>query len=214
MSNKYYYDKIKAGLIDPPEDTNEVLEEQQRIWYYVPLVRSIATGYARHCNLDYDDLCQQGYVILASLTTKIDWHQETARITKYINVTLLGLMKNYIARYNGVVSLPRLDKFYSGINTTPVTVESMDDFAAEEPCAEEELLLKERKLQVQRAVTVVVPTLNEREHLILFSCLLSDEPMGYREVAQRFQVGKSSIGRDVDRLTTRLKEVINEYLET
>lgn len=206
----YYEQKIADGLIDAPEETPEILEEQQQIWEYIPLVRKLASSLVPFCNLTYMDLCQQGYLILAELTTKIDWQLERGKITSYVKQSVGGLMKTYIGNFNTAVSVPKWhDSFYStDIDVT--SLEATAELLGEDDNPEEQLLLKERKDQLRGAVAVILPSLNEREFYVLFNCMLSDSPLSVREVASQFDCGKSSIDRDITRLKGRLKGVLNE----
>jgi len=209
----YYYKKIEDGLIDAPEDTPELLEEQQQIWGYIPLVRKIAVHLASHCNLSYLDLCQQGYYILAELTLKVDWLDDRRRISSYVKRSLEGLMKNYVGKYNGVISLPKWNADYYKFNVETIGLDETDELAGAELNPEESYVKKETEGALRAAVVCITPTLNEREYYILLHCMLVDEPMGYREVAAQFDVSRESIRRDVNRIRGKLKEIMNEYFK-
>jgi hypothetical protein len=209
--SEYYYKKIEAGLIDPPEETPEILAEQQQIWDYMPLVKKTAHGLSFLCNLGYLDICQQGYYILAELTTKIDWLEvDRKMISRYVKLSVEGLLKNYCSKYSTVVSAPRGG---NGIET--VALEEAEELKGEALNPEEELLLRQRNAKVRLVVALVSTLLNERESFILWSCLIPDgEPMSYSEVARQFNCHKSSVGRDALKILQLLKETYNEYTKT
>ena len=137
----YYYRKIKDGLIDEPEDTPEILEEQQQIWAYMPLVKKLAYGLSFQCNLGYLDICQQGYYILAELTTRIDWQgTDVKMISRYVKVSVEGLLKNYCSKYSTIVSSPRGDALIEVTRT-----EEMEELEGEGLNPEEELEKKQER---------------------------------------------------------------------
>jgi RNA polymerase sigma factor (sigma-70 family) len=209
MSN-YYQQKIKDGLIDEPEDTPEILAEQQQIWIYMPLVRKLAYQFSFQCNLGYLDICQQGYYILAELTTKIDWQETDVKmISRYVKVSVAGLLRNYCSKYSTIVSSPRGDSL---IET--VRLEDSEELEGEGLNPEEMLEKKQERNRVRFDAAVVASTLNEREAYVLWGCLMTDAPMSYREVAMQFKCGKTSIGRDAERILAKLKGLYDAYLET
>jgi RNA polymerase sigma factor (sigma-70 family) len=208
----YYYAKIEAGLIDQPEDTPEILDEQRQIWDYMPLVRKLANYYASHCNLGYRDLCQQGYLILAETAHKIDWLSNRNKITKYVNTTLSGKIKRYIAKFNTVIGIPNLDSeaFEKSAEIVPFeewSIPEDDDILN----PEQELLKKEKHDRLVQAVQQVATQLNDREYFVLYSCLMGSQ--SYKQLAEEFDVHKSSIGRDAKRIITKMKEALDEYPE-
>jgi RNA polymerase sigma factor (sigma-70 family) len=208
----YYHQKIKDGLIDEPEDTAEILEEQQQIWKYIPLVRGCADALNQYCTIGFQDLCQQGYLLLAELTTKIDWLSDPKMISKYVALSIRGRMKDYVARNESAVGIPHFTSEYFDKRMKDVEFNELVN-SSEEDNPEEQLLLKERKDMLRGAVAMILPILNEREFYVLWNCMLTDSPLGYREVATQFDCTKDSIYRDVIRLKTRLKGVLGEDLK-
>jgi DNA-directed RNA polymerase specialized sigma subunit len=204
----YYHQKIEDGLIDEPEDTPEILEEHQQIWNYIPLVRSMADWLLPFSNLGYEDLCQQGYSILAELSTKVDWQSDPKMISMFVKLSVQGKMKKYIAHFGTSVRIPSFSQDYFDMNIQSVGIEESELFSEDALSPEDQLLLKERKDMLRGAVAVILPSLNEREFYVLFNCMLTDSPLTVREVANQFDCGKSSIDRDVARLKARLYEYI------
>jgi RNA polymerase sigma factor (sigma-70 family) len=71
----------------------------------------------------------------------------------------------------------------------------------------EEIVLKKEELQAARRVFHrVQKQSNERELYVLWHYIFTEEPMTIREIAEQFQCGKSSIQRDVERLTVALRK--------
>ena len=205
----YYHQKIADGLIDAPEDPDEILEEQRQIWKYIPLVRGCADQIKEYCNMGFEELCQQGYLLLAELTSKIDWQSDPRVISKYVALSIRGKMKDFVAHNEQAVRIPAFgpDYFDNRIQSTMFDEDLMIDYDQDNP--EEQLLLKERRAHLRASVSMILYTLNEREFYVLFNCLLTDDPMGYREVAEQFDCSKSSVERDVVRVKARLKEVLD-----
>jgi RNA polymerase sigma factor (sigma-70 family) len=233
----YYHQKIEDGLIDKPEDFEEVTEEQRQIWDYQPLVRKIALHYVNYTNLGYKDLCQQGYLRLAEIASKIDWLQDRGKITKYVSVNIDGAIKRYIGKMTKAIGFPSWDvykergKLVTGIidltreNSEDGTEESHDDFGSaaeweqfdlysEAPSAEEVLINTDRTVIVRSAIAQLEPDLTERRMYVLWNCLLADEPESYRDVGFKFEVSRQSIARDVLAIKRELKEIINGRFET
>jgi RNA polymerase sigma factor (sigma-70 family) len=205
--SEYYYQKIKDGLIDEPEDTPEILAEQQQIWIYMPLVRKLAYQFSFQCNLGYLDICQQGYYILAELTTKIDWQETDVKmISRYVKVSVAGLLRNYCSKYSTIVSSPRGDALIEVVRT-----EDSEELIGEGLNPEEELEKKQERDQVRFAVALAASILNERETFILWNHCLTDDPMSYREIGVQFNVSYESIRRDYNRVIATLKGFYDEY---
>jgi RNA polymerase sigma factor (sigma-70 family) len=203
----YYEQKIEDGLIDAPEETPEILEEQQQIWNYMPLVKGCANQMKEYSTIGYNDLCQQGYLLLAELTSKIDWLSDPKAITKYVVTHIRGKMKDYVAQQGSSVRIPEFEPDYFEKKIQEVEFNE-EMFVEEVPNPEEQLLFRERKDMLRGAVAVILPSLNEREFYVLFNCMLTDSPLTVREVADQFDCGKSSIDRDIARLKARLHENI------
>ena len=204
----YYHQKIADGLIDPPEDTPEMLEEYQQIWDYVPLVRRCADQIKQYSNISYQDQCQQGYLLLADLTAKIDWQSDRNGISKYVSLIVRGRMKDFVAHNEHVVKVPNFTADYFDF---PIVSSAFNEdyFPEDVDNPEEELILKERRDQLRNAVTVIIPSLNEREFYVLFNCMLDDRS-NYRQAAEEFTCSKSSIERDIVRVKAKLKEVLDD----
>jgi RNA polymerase sigma factor (sigma-70 family) len=206
----YYQKKIDDGLIDEPEDTPEILAEQQQIWDYMPLVKKLAYGLSFQCNLGYLDICQQGYYILAELTTKIDWQETNVKmISRYVKVSVEGLLKNYCGKYSTIVSSPRGD---ATIET--VSIEDSEELEGLEANPEEALEIKQERNRMRLAVVVVSRTLNERESYVLWDYCMSDNPLSYRQIGMHFGVSHESIRRDYERIMAKLKGFYDAHLET
>jgi RNA polymerase sigma factor (sigma-70 family) len=207
--SQYYYQKIADGLIDPPQDTPEILAEQQQIWEYTPLVRKLAYGLSFQCNLGYLDICQQGYYILAELTTKIDWQETDVKmISRYVKVSVEGLLKNYCSKYSTIVSSPRGDALIEVVRT-----EDSEELTGEGLNPEEELEKKEERNLVRMTVALVASVLNERETFVLWNSCLTDDPLSYREIGVQFGVSYESIRRDYNRVIDKLRGFYDEYCE-
>jgi RNA polymerase sigma factor (sigma-70 family) len=205
----YYQKKIDDGLIDAPEDMPEILAEQQQIWDYMPLVKKLAYGLSFQCNLGYLDICQQGYYILAELTVKIDWQETDVKmISRYVKVSVEGLLKNYCGKYSTIVSSPRGDATIETVST-----EDSEELEGLEANPEDALEIKQSKNQMRLAVAVVCQTLNERETFVLWNHF-EDAPLSYREMGLHFGVSYESIRRDNDRIIAKLKGFYDAYLET
>jgi len=209
--SEYYYNKIQSGLIDAPEDSPEILEEQAQIWQYMPLVKKMANTYTKWCNCGFEDLCQQGYFILAGLAPKVDWLSDKKKISKFISTSLSGQLKTYIAKYSGVVSLPKWEQDMPTRFALPSV--DPDTLLSDEPDVEQKYLKEEEKDAAHAAVALILPSLNEREFYVLFNCLYTDDPIGYREVADQFQTSRTSILRDTKRVLAWLKEAMHEDIK-
>lgn len=202
----YYQQKIEDGLIDPPEETPEILAEQQQIWEYIPLVRKIANRLSHQCKLGYLDLCQQGYYILAELTIKIDWLETDRKmISRYVKLSVEGLLKNYCGKYSTVISSPR-----GADEVEMIRLEDTEELEGSELNPEEALLKKRTRDRVRLAVALVGSMINERESYVLWNCLMPiGEPISYRQVGQQFETSHSSIQRDADRVMAKLRRCLD-----
>lgn len=186
MSNEYYYNKIRDGLIDPPEETPRQVEQAQQVWNYKPLVHNQAQVLASCSNMDYDDLCAQGYLILAELAYSIDWSMPSKRISRYIKATVKGKLRNYLIKWR---SMP---------------VESTNKLVMDSPTAEEQVIRKEQLEMAHLRVASLISTFSERETYVLWNHIVTDEPETIRDMAEQFQCGKSSISRDIQRVKKEL----------
>ena len=137
---------------------------------------------------------------------------EKSSIASFIKTRAAGKLRDYVAQHSKAVKIPHFEDYYN------VQMDSIDsqhiELTNDDENPEEQLLLRERKDGLRGAVAVILPSLNEREFYVLFNCMLTDSPIPEREVADQFECGKSSIDRDVKRLRTRLKGVLNEDTQT
>ena len=202
----YYHQKIKDGLIEEPEDSPEKIKEMQTVWDYIPLVRSQAEFLSQFCDLGEDDLCQQGYMILAELAFKIKWGEvDPPQISSYIKATVSGNMRRYIPRMDGTVVIPHFfEKEKQEIVITSIVISEDKDFYSDVLSPEETLLRKEALERAHQKVATLIVEFNERELFVLWNLIIAEEPMTMREIAKQFHTSKDSILRDVVRIRNQL----------
>ena len=206
----YYHRKIHDGLIDGPETDSPF--PGIAIWNYRPLVHALAWKWSAQLGLEYSDVVQQGYSILAALAYKVDWEMHPNQISKYIKRSVEGYLKMYFAKSMHTVMIPhffQIDK--AKIIVEPVGYEDNTRWYTDEPNPEEQCLVKEERDIASDILDRVLQTLNEREAYVLWHHIISDEPMSMREIADQFHCGKSAIGRDVTRLVKLLQEEGKPY---
>jgi len=202
----YYHKKIHDGLIDKPEE--EGYQDGMKIWKYRPLIHGLAKKWAEQQNLEYYDLVQQGYYILATLEGKIDWEfRDTKQISKYIKRSVEGGLKGYIGRSSQVITIPHF--FESDKQSVMIEAVEYDDntwWQSDQLNPEEEYLHAELVDTANEILAVVLGQTNERESYVLWNHIISDEPQPMREIADQFHCSKDSIFRDVIRLVKLLRE--------
>ena len=201
----YYHRKIHDGLIDKPE--TESFFDCMAIWNYRPLVHSVAWKWSAQLNLEYDDLVQQGYSILASLAYKVDWEMHPKQISKYIKRSVEGGMKVYMGRSSQAITIPHFfEKGKPIIIIYSVGYEDNTRWYSEEPDPEEQCLLNNQLDLAKEVLAVVLETLNEREAYVLWNHIIAEEPQPMREIANQFHCSKDSIFRDSKRLLKLLQD--------
>lgn len=194
----YYHQKIADGLIDPSD--GEEIEEGMRIWQYRPLVNALAWKWASIVDMEYHDILQQGYYILADLSSKVDWYAGGPQVTSYIKRSVEGGLKTYIAKTLNVIALPTFND--DSIDSIEFDV---DICYADEPNPEERLLRKELLELANLHLEAVLHHLTEREFYIVWNYIVASEPESLRFIADLFKCSKDSIWRDVNRIKLRLR---------
>jgi RNA polymerase sigma factor (sigma-70 family) len=202
----YYHQKIKDGLIDSPKETGEITAKMQSVWEYMPLVQVQATFLSEFCSLGYEDLCQQGYLALAEIALKIEWEEMSPKqVSSYIKSSVVGLMRNYIAKHDKVVALPAFNIRYFDTEITTKGLDGEDQLYSDAPSAEERLLRVEALEVAHARVGELIEGFNERESYVLWNHIVTDDPTTMRDIADQFETSKDSILRDVKRIRSQLR---------
>lgn len=195
----YYHQKIEDGLIDKPGEEKNI-RDGMRIWQYRPLVHGLAWKWSNIVDMDYRDILQQGYCILADLSNKVDWYAGGPQVTNYVKRSVEGLLKTYIAKTLHVITLPSFDD--DSIDSIEIDV---DECYAEELNPEEQLLRKELLELAHLHLEAVAHHLTEREDYVVWNYIVADEPESLRFIAGVFHCSKDSIWRDAQRIKLRLR---------
>lgn len=202
----YYHQKIKEGLIDSPVKTKEETKEMQKVWDYMPLVQVQATFLSEFCSLGYEDLCQQGYWALAEIAFKVEWEEMSPKqISSYIKSSVVGLMRNYIAKHDKIVAIPAFNIRYFDTEISTEGLDGEDQLYSDAPSAEERLLRMEALKVAHARVGELIEGFNERESYVLWNHIVTDDPTTMRDIADQFQTSKDSILRDVKRIRSQLR---------
>jgi len=200
----YYHRKIHDGLIDKPEEVGG--KSGMQVWNYRPLVHALSWKWAAQLNLEYHDLVQQGYSILAALAHKVDWGMDPSQISNYIKRSVEGDMKDHIAHSSKTVRVPAFQDKYFDVIVLTVGYEDNTRWYTEEPDPEEQCLLNNQLDLAKEVLAVVLETLNEREAYVLWNHIIAEEPQPMREIANQFHCSKDSIFRDSKRLLKLLQD--------
>lgn len=165
-----------------------------------PLLESTAKQLSAYWSVQYDDLYQEGCVKLCEIEQKFpfmfEWHP--GERTKYIQLAILGAMKDYIAHFHFSINVQK-DSFFKGQYKTQPKVDN-DSLVID---IEELIIQREARRILWKQVRDFTATLTKEEYTVFFNWLYTDNKRSMREIAK--MIGKKS-PQTVANIKTNLME--------
>lgn len=206
----YYHSKVVAGIITPDtsylksqaeidcvsgkRDPNWALAMSER-----SRVRRICHSLSKWSRIQIKELVQESLLFIATSNIKKDKHAH------YINVSLRGMLKNYIAKFKESVS------YYWGTYIKSIDSVQLDEeqVSTKDKDPEETMSYKEQITQLQNQIIEFRKGLTKEQRYIFDRRIYTQETLPIRIIAIKLASSKSTIQRQEQELKQQFKEFIN-----